>query len=147
MPTLTIADITLDAGANAAVIQWLATQGTGIQSTLAADITSGAVTLSVSVANWQPAINRLIGIDNEVCLVTAKAGSVLTVTRARGGTTAAAHTAGALVRDLKYSTKEEGMRDLLVQFIRNNIRNDATLNAGVTSAIAARDAAVEAGVV
>ena len=146
MPNIPISDILTDATGSAAVIAWLATESTSIQSTLALSMATGDLTATISTANWQPATGKLIGIDSEICTVTAKNGSVLTVTRGVGGTAVVAHAVGALVRELKYQSTSEGLRDQVVKFVRQRISNDATINAGITSATAARDAVVIAAV-
>lgn len=144
---LTTPDINLNPAATDAFIAWLTQQSTKVNSPLAADISAGATTLTVTVANWQPAINSMIGVENEIMLVTAKSGSTLTVTRGRATTTAVAHLAGALVRELRYQTKEEAAAGLMKQFLKQLLVNDPTLNAPVLAAQATRDAAIEAGVV
>jgi microcystin-dependent protein len=77
-------------------------------STLAADIAAGAVSLTVQAAdaakfpsptagNWSPVtVVDLLG-NIEIMRCTARAGAVLTVTRAQEGTAAMAFTAGARV--------------------------------------------------
>lgn len=146
MPNIAIEDIVLNSTGNAAVIQWLAQESTGIRSPLASDVAANATSFTVQVANWQPPINTLIGIENEVCVVTAKNGSLLTVTRGVGGTAAVIHTAGTMVRELKYQSISAGLRDQIVQFVRSRIRGDAAINASVTAAEATRDAVVTAAV-
>ena len=71
-------------------------------STLAADITNTATSLSVAAGDGakfpQPGDGFHITIDNEILKCTARTGDTLTVTRAQEGTTAAAHSAGVAVR-------------------------------------------------
>lgn len=70
-------------------------------------------------------VNDAIKIDNEVMIVTAKAGRDLTVTRGGLGTTAATHDAGAAVNVLKYPSLQEfaravaitGIRDLVARYL------------------------------
>lgn len=146
MPEIPIPNIVVDATGNAAVVQWLAKQSTGIQAPLALGVNASATAFTLDVGNWQPLVNTLIGIESEVCLVTAKLGGVLTVTRGRGGTAAAPHAQGVMVRELKYQSISDGLRDQIVQFIRQQIAGDAAINAGVTAATAARDVVVQGAV-
>ena len=71
-------------------------------STLAADITDIATSLSVAAGDGakfpQPGDGFHITIDNEILKCTARTDDALTVTRAQEGTTAAAHGAGTAVR-------------------------------------------------
>jgi hypothetical protein len=67
-------------------------------TTLNGTITSGATSLVVSSATPLPTAGDFrILIDTEIMLVTAVSGTTLTVTRGIEGTTAAAHTTGAIV--------------------------------------------------
>lgn len=68
------------------------------QSTLVSTITSGATSLTVTSATTFPTIPqfRLI-IGTELLLVTGVSGAVFTVTRGIEGTTAVAHTGGAVI--------------------------------------------------
>lgn len=63
-------------------------------------VSAGTTVLTVASAANLPAVDTAIAIDDEVLLVTAKAGNDLTVTRGYGGTVAAAHEAGADVRQV-----------------------------------------------
>jgi len=146
MPNITIPDIVVNAAGQAAITKWLAAESTSIQSALAADIAAGDLTLTVAVSNWQPAVGRLVGVENEVCAVTAKNGSVLTVTRGLGGTAAVTHTAGVLVRELKYQSVADGLRDQIIQFVRQRIASDSTINAAVLAEQSKRDSAIVAAV-
>jgi predicted outer membrane repeat protein len=70
-------------------------------STLAANVGVGANTITVANAAQFPTTpGFVIQVDLEQMRVTAVAGNVFTVTRAFGGTVAAAHTAGALVTSI-----------------------------------------------
>jgi hypothetical protein len=68
-------------------------------STLAAAITSTATSFSVAAGEGArfPASNFLITIGDEIILCTSRTTDTFTVVRAQGGTTAAAHSAGARV--------------------------------------------------
>lgn len=67
------------------------------QTTLAADLTASATTLTVASAAGAPAPQFRLLIDSELVLVTATAGVTYTVTRGVEGTVAANHTASAAV--------------------------------------------------
>lgn len=69
------------------------------QTTLAADLTAGATSLSVASASGFPASGDFtIVVGSEIMLVTGVAGTVFTVSRAQEGTSAAAHSSGATVQ-------------------------------------------------
>lgn len=82
---------------------------TAQSTTLTADITNVATSVVVAaVTGWPASTPYTIVVDEdlssqEVMLVTARAGTTLTVTRAYGGTTGVSHTAGATVRHGHYS--------------------------------------------
>lgn len=82
---------------------------TAQSTTLTADITNVATSMVVTaVTGWPASTPYTIVVDEdlstqEVMLVTARAGTTLTVTRAYGGTTGVSHTAGATVRHAHYS--------------------------------------------
>lgn len=82
---------------------------TAQSTTLTADITNVATSVVVTaVTGWPASTPYTIVVDEdlstqEVMLVTARAGTTLTVTRAYGGTTGVSHTAGATVRHCHYS--------------------------------------------
>lgn len=68
------------------------------QTTLAAAVTAGATTLTVTSAAGFPAQPQFrIRIDDELLLVTGVSGTTWTVQRGIEGTTAAAHASGATV--------------------------------------------------
>lgn len=140
--TLTVPDITLNATGQAALVRWVSQQSTRIESPLVTGVGSGAVTLTVEVASWQPPINTLIGVEDEIMLVTAKSGGVLTVLRGRAGTTAAAHAAGSLVRELRYQSAGEAVKAILVNFLRAQMAGDPSVNSAVKTAQDNRDAAI-----
>jgi microcystin-dependent protein len=76
---------------------------TAVDTTLASAVTSTATNVSVAGTVGFPTPPFVIAIIDspgvqEVCQVTAVAGTTLTVTRGYDGTTAAAHPSGALVR-------------------------------------------------
>ncbi len=67
--------------------------------TLLATITAGAASLTVSAGDGPDYdVDIHLRIDDEIMLIGVRAGDVLPVTRGQGGTTAAAHTAGAAVQ-------------------------------------------------
>lgn len=76
------------------------------ESTVVADITSTANSLSVAAGHGGrfPDSNFHITIQDEILLCTSRSTDTFTVTRAREGTTAAAHSAGAKV-ELRITAK------------------------------------------
>lgn len=68
------------------------------QTTLAADASAGATSITVASATGFPASGDFtIIVDSEIMLVTGVAGAVWTVARAQEGTSATSHTSGATV--------------------------------------------------
>jgi len=94
-------------------------------STLAADITSTATSLSVATGDGTkfPAAPFHITIENEILEVTAVSGDTFTVTRAQEGTTAAAHTAGKAV-ELRITAKIIDDLRIGIQDIAINVKTD-----------------------
>ena len=140
--TVPIPDLQLTARGQTALIRWLARQGTSVRATLTSGLSGVATTLTVDVANWQPPINTLIGVDSEIMLVTAKTGSSLTVTRARLGSTAAPHAAGAVVIELRYQTAAEALKAIVIDYLRAQLRQDDTINAAIKTAEQDRETAL-----
>lgn len=75
---------------------------TAARTTLAAGVTSSATSLTVAATTGFPATPYILAVDagaagQELVLVTAVAGTTLTVTRGYDSTVAAAHDAGAVV--------------------------------------------------
>lgn len=74
-----------------------------VPTTLVADVTSSATTLSVGSSTGYPIVPFTVALDRtvagkaEVVEVTAVSGNTWTVLRGVGGTPAVAHTAGASV--------------------------------------------------
>lgn len=68
-------------------------------STLAAGITNTATSLTVAAGHGArfPTTNFHVTIGDEIVLCTTRSGDVFTIVRAREGTTATAHSAGASV--------------------------------------------------
>lgn len=76
-------------------------------STLSAGITSGALSLTLTTgqgtrfpAAVSGASQSRIRVDDELMVVTARSGDTLTITRGAEGTTPAAHSAGAVVKQV-----------------------------------------------
>lgn len=68
-------------------------------STLSASITSSSATITVADGSKFPTASFSIAIDSEVIYATTRTGNSITgLTRGAGGTTAASHTSGAIVR-------------------------------------------------
>jgi hypothetical protein len=66
-----------------------------VAPTLGADLSNSATSIAVSDASFLSATPNIAAlIENELVLITARAGNTLTIARAQEGTTAAAHAAG-----------------------------------------------------
>ena len=95
----------------------------------------------------------MIVIDGEAMTVTAKAARVYTVTRPSLGTTAAAHSPGAVVNVLKYKTIALFGMQCVIDAVTNIMNNPSfsyptatTQNAVITTAQAAKNAAIAGAV-
>jgi hypothetical protein len=136
--TINAPAVTLDADGATAIRSWMATQSTGIQTALSAPVTALATT--VSVANSQGiGVNSVISIGSEHMQVTARAGNVLTVTRGFNGTTAAAYPAGAVVIEMRYRTLNGLAKTIVVENLRQIIRQNE-INAAQDAASKAAEA-------
>lgn len=76
---------------------------TAVATTLGADITDSATSITVAATTGFPAVDFILALDygeaaQELVLVTNVSGTTLTVTRGYDSTAAAAHTNGAAVR-------------------------------------------------
>ena len=65
------------------------------KTTLAANIDAAATTMTLAGGTWK--VGDVLAIDSELVEVTAVSGTTLTITRAMDSSTAAAHTAAAIV--------------------------------------------------
>ena len=139
--TINAPAVTLDATGSAALIAWMAGQGTGTITTVTAPVLIGDTTITVDVAVGIP-INGVISLGTEHLLVTAKAAKVLTVTRAVNGSTAAAYATGATVTEMKYRTFNALGKAMIVNTLRQIVDTYAPLVATVAAATATKDAAV-----
>lgn len=137
--------VTLDATGSAALITWMAGQGTGTITTVTEPVLIGATTITVDVSSGIP-INAVISLGTEHLLVTAKVGKVLTVTRGHNGSTAAAYATGATVTEMKYRTFNALGRQIIIDTMRQIVAQHAPLNASITTATAVKDAAVAGAV-
>jgi hypothetical protein len=128
--TVNVPALNVSADGTAALYAWMIGQQ-GTTTFLSDDITAADLTMRVEDASGINAVaNSLLLIDKEVFTVTAKAGRVLTITRAALGTKAAAHkgrvttknedgslnivNAGDLVTVLKYRSPQVVMRQWIV---------------------------------
>lgn len=136
--------VTLDANGTAALTAWMAGQTTGVNTKLTSGISAVAVTLTVADSTGIGA-NSVIVIDSEHIQVTAKTGSVLTVTRGANGTTAAIHATDAPVHELKYRTFNALGKAIIIDAMRAIVRQNrqAAINAAIATANAETDAAVQ----
>jgi len=85
-------------------------------TTLASGATSAATTISVSATTGFPATDFILALDadtalQELVLVTAVAGTTLTVVRGYDNTTSVAHSAGAVVRHVHAAIDFKDARD------------------------------------
>lgn len=139
--TINAPAIQLTATGQAAVMDYLNSQRTGVQTKLSEDITASTTTFQVE-SGQGISVGATLLIDAEHVSVTARTGRSVTVTRGFNGTTAAAHLTDADIRELRYRT----MNALAGFWVRNQLRgiveNYPPLNAPIVQAIAERDAAI-----
>jgi len=77
---------------------WIPESPTDTGETLNTTVTAAITTIVTDAAeSYAYAVNQLIKMDSEIMRVTAFSTPNLTVVRAEGGTTAAAHTAGVTI--------------------------------------------------
>lgn len=104
---------------------------TAVQTTLSGSISAGSTTITVGTTTGFPAsFPYPLALDygaaaEELVLVTAAAGTNLTVTRGYGGTSAQSHSLGAVVRHVYDATEANQFR----------IHEDATIAHGATGAV------------
>lgn len=98
-----IPDLTVSADATTSINAWMAGQVSGAPAKQTLDVTNVATTITVNSTNGI-AGSALIKIDSEIIQVVSKTATVFTVTRGALGTTAASHTAGSAVYELKYKS-------------------------------------------
>lgn len=72
---------------------------------LSASLSSTATSASVASVAGFPAAPYYVTVDSEILKVTKVVGTTLTVSRAQGGSTAAAHNSGALVAITSYAVR------------------------------------------
>lgn len=146
--TLTINNIEINQAGTDVLIRWMSEQYTGVAAPLASGADASATSFAMDIGAWQPAVPRVAAVGTEIVRVTAGTGTpILTVTRGFAGTTAVAHGAGEVLRDLRYQSLAEGARALLVQMLRSLMDRDQVLMAPVAAAEATRKATIEAAVV
>ena len=138
--TVTPANVTFSADAVVAVQSWFTTQILSTPTTLAAPMTAGATTMTVTSAA-DLAVNQEFYIDSEAVNPSAIAGNVVTITRADIGTTAKAHATGAQVNVLKYKSLKNFCKQVMQAAVAD-IMSRATYPTGATqdAAIAAANA-------
>lgn len=129
---------------------------TAVQTTLSGNISNSATSITVAATTGFPAVSFVMALDygaatEELVVVTAVAGTTLTVTRGFSGTSAQSHSIGALVRHVynaqdatDFRTHEaatgdvHGVTGALVgatssQTLTNKTLTSPTINGGVLS--------------
>jgi hypothetical protein len=161
--TVNVPALNVSADGTAALYSWMIQQQ-GTTTFLSDDVAAGDLTIRVEDASGiNAAVNSLLLIDKEVFAVTAKAGRVLTVTRASLGTKSAAHkgrvatknedgslnvvNAGDLVTVLKYRSPQLAMRQWIIDKMselmgQGGYPTAVSQDTIVATARAAKDAAV-----
>ena len=119
--TINAPAVTLDATGSLHVLAWMGAQGTGITQTLAAGISAAETSITLVSAQGIGA-SAVISIGAEHISVTSKAGNVLTVVRGANGTTAASALSGANVIELRYKTLNSMGRQIMVDALRQIVR-------------------------
>lgn len=121
--TINAPAVTLDADGATAIRSWMATQGTGTQTKLSAPVTASAT--AITVASGQGiAVNSVVSIGSEHMQVTARDGRNLTVTRGFNGTVPNSYPEGAAITEMKYRTLNGLARTIVVENLRQIIRQN-----------------------
>lgn len=143
--TINAPAIQLDATGASAVRTWMLGQTKGAETTLAVSVTIGATAITVASGTGIN-VGTVLIIGSEMLDVTAKAGAVLTVTRAFNGTTAAAYSSGDAVKEAKYKTFNQLGKQIQVDTYKQIVALSALINRPVTTAQTTAAAAVETAV-
>lgn len=114
------APITITTEAQTAIHTWMIGQTNGITDRTIVDAIDDTAT-TATANNGVGLRPKALLIDNEVVLVTARTGNVLTITRGTLGTTAAPHVAGSKITVLKHATMRELVGTLLIGKLREVI--------------------------
>jgi hypothetical protein len=143
--TINAPAVSLDATGAAAVQSWMSGQTTGVSTTLAVTLAPGDTSVTLTSATGFAA-GSAITIDGEHMQASARTANVLTVTRGVNGTTAAAHTSGAAVAEMKYKTINALGKSIIVDTLKQIVAAYSTVTAPVATAQATATAAVTAAV-
>lgn len=135
--TINAPAITLNGESTTAVLAWMGTQAARPNTTLTQAALVGDATVTVADGTGLGA-GSMIAIDSEHMLVTARAGTVLTVTRAQNGTTAAAHANRSPVTDMKHKTLNQLGKAIVVETLQRIIELQEFQAAQATAATAAK---------
>ncbi len=149
--TVNLPSLTVTADATTSINLAMRKLFSGTNTSATAPIADNGTTLTVA-STAGIAANALLMIDDEVVLSSAKTATTFTITRAALGTVAAAHSSGAVVRELKYRSFAHlfmvhfvlaGVGDMMEQ---NPAGAFATQTSAITTSQAAKDA-LKAGAV
>lgn len=142
--TINAPAVTIDAAGTAAVLKWMGSQAASKPTELVGSITAGATTLTLKNPQGIGA-NAMLSIGDEHLQVTAKNGTVYTVTRGANGTTAAAHAAGDEVTEMRYKTLNAAARSFIIDRLTDIYERSET-DTGTTAAVIAAKAKARSGV-
>ena len=136
--TINAPSVTVDAAGTTAILSWMAGQAASKPRKLMEAITAGSTQITVDdgagIGNA-----AVIAIDGEHMAVANRSGNKITVTRGSNGTTAASHSAGAEVIEMKYKTLNALGKSIIIDALRNIVEQTSVSADTVTAITNARN--------
>lgn len=130
--------VSLDSGSASAILSWMANQAASkprkLMTTISASDTQIVVDSGTGIGNA-----AVIAIEGEHMAVASRTGNTITVTRGSNGTTAASHSAGVEVIEMKYKTLNALGRSIIVDALRSIVEQSAVESGTVTVRTNARN--------
>lgn len=141
-------EFTMDNTTLAALGRWMMTQTTtDVNTTLTVAVDAVTTSFQMASGSGWGATSAFVIDGKEIIQCTAKpTGSSATCTRGQVGSAAVAHAAGVSVKELLYKTPATASGAIAKAAVVQICLADPVINASVTSAAAAAQAAVVAGV-
>lgn len=143
--TINPAAINLDATGATAVRAWMLTQTKAATAKIAVAVAPGDTSITFDSGTGF-AVGSVAIIGTEMLDITAKAGAVMTVTRAINGTIAGTYAVGVDIKEAKYKSFNNLGKQIVVDSLKQIVAQSATITGPVTTAQASGAATVEASV-
>lgn len=129
--TINAPAVTVDSGSATAILSWMGTQAASkprlLKTAINASTTTVVLDNGAGIGN-----SAVIAIDGEHMAVSNRNGDTLTVTRGSNGTTAASHSAGVEVIEMKYKTLRDLAKSLIVDALRDIVEKSAVDSGTIT---------------